>query len=111
MHDCIFRRENSVYKDGEFKILHLDSELLIFVRFNKDDANNTSYYPAVGYRSAGQLKNNGFACYYWAANAQVDGTNLIARGLSNERSKGANGFNMGGKFQTQYALPIRCMKQ
>ena len=81
------------------------------VIFNKDDANNTSYYPAVGYRSAGQLKNNGFACYYWAANAQVDGTNLIARGLSNERSKGANGFNMGGKLPTQYALPIRCMKQ
>ena len=81
------------------------------VIFNKDDANNTSYYPAVGYRSAGQLKNNGFACYYWAANAQIEGTNLIARGLSNERSKGTNGFNMGGKLQTQYALPIRCMKQ
>lgn len=78
------------------------------VIFNSDDSNNTSYYPAVGYRDAGVLKNVGFACYYWAANAQVDGTNLIARGLANEsRSK----FNMGGKLATQRALPVRCMKQ
>ena len=78
------------------------------VIFNSDDSNNTSYYPAVGYRDSGVLKNVGFACYYWAANAQVDGTNLNARGLANEnRSK----FNMGGKHATQRALPIRCMKQ
>ena len=75
--------------------------------YNQSETNNT-YYPAVGYRAAGQLKNVGFACYYWTGDAFMESGALLARGLGHEtRSK----INVGTKLQTQYALPIRCMKQ
>lgn len=31
------RRENEVYKDGDFKLIHLDSELLVFLRTDKSE--------------------------------------------------------------------------
>ena len=75
--------------------------------YNQSETNKT-YYPAVGYRSAGQLRNAGFACYYWTGDAFMDSGALVARGLGCEtRSK----INVGTKLQTQFALPIRCMKQ
>ena len=75
--------------------------------YNQSETNKT-YYPAVGYRAAGQLKNVGFACYYWTGDAFMESGALLARGLGHEtRSK----INVGTKLQTQYALPIRCMKQ
>ena len=75
--------------------------------YNQSETNKT-YYPAVGYRSAGQLRNAGFACYYWTGDAFMDNGALVARGLGCEtRSK----INVGTKLQTQFALPIRCMKQ
>lgn len=77
------------------------------VVFNESDSNK-SFYPAVGYRQSGQLMNVGYASYYWAANAVVDGTNLCAYGLQNY---GRSKFNAGGKLYTQWALPVRCMKQ
>lgn len=76
-------------------------------RYNQSETNKT-YYPAVGYRAAGQLKNVGFAGYYWTGDAFMESGALLARGLGCEtRSK----INVGTKLQTQYALPIRCMKQ
>ena len=77
------------------------------VVFNEAEDNKT-YYPAVGYRSSGQLKNAGFACYYWSALAAVDGSNLIAYSLQCERKNSK--FATNGKIQTHYALPVRCMK-
>ena len=75
--------------------------------YNQSETNKT-YYPAVGYRASGQLKNVGFACYYWTGDAFVESGALLARGLGHEtRSK----INVGTKLQTQNALPIRCMKQ
>ena len=77
------------------------------VVFNESDSNK-SFYPAAGYRQSGQLMNVGYSCYYWAGNAVVDGSNLCAYGLQNyERTK----LNSGGKLYTQWALPVRCMKQ
>ena len=74
----------------------------------KENDSNKSFYPAAGYRQSGQLMNVGYACYYWAANAVVDGTNLCAYGLQNY---GRTKLNSGGKLYTQWALPVRCMKQ
>lgn len=76
------------------------------VVFN-ESASNTSYYPAVGYRSAGQLNNVGYSSYYWAGNAVVDGSALAAYSLGNY---GRTKFSNGQKSQTQWALPVRCMK-
>ena len=77
------------------------------VVFNESDSNK-SFYPAAGYRQSGQLYNVGYSCYYWAANAIVDGSNLCAYGLQNY---GRSKLNSGGKLYTQWALPVRCMKQ
>ena len=74
----------------------------------KENESNTSFYPAAGYRQSGQLYNVGYSCYYWAANAIVDGSNLCAYGLQNY---GRSKLNPGGKLYTQWALPVRCMKQ
>jgi hypothetical protein len=70
-------------------------------------ASNTSYYPAVGFRASGQLNNVGYSSYYWAGNAVVDGTALAGYSLGNY---GRTKFSNGQKSQTQWALPVRCMK-
>jgi hypothetical protein len=74
----------------------------------KENDSNKSFYPAAGYRQSGQLMNVGYSCYYWAGNAVVDGSNLCAYGLQN---LGRTKLNSGGKLYTQWALPVRCMKQ
>lgn len=78
------------------------------VIFNQAE-NNKTYYPAAGYRSGGQLRNVGYACYYWSAYAYSDGNNLTAYSLQCERA--SDKFSNGGKLSTQFALPVRCMKQ
>ena len=81
----------------------------------KENDSNKSFYPAAGYRQSGQLMNVGYSCYYWAGNATIEedsknkgSYNLCAFGLQNY---GRLKFNAGGKLYTQWALPIRCMKQ
>lgn len=76
------------------------------VWFHEKDS-NCSYYPACGYRDSGQLKNLGYAAYYWAANAKVDGTSFIAYGLG---YSGRTTKSNGQKLSTSYGLPVRCMK-
>ena len=67
----------------------------------------SSYYPAVGYRSAGQLVNIGYVAYYWSAATNTD-TAFTAYGVVYE---GRGTKNQVGKLQTAYGLPVRCMKQ
>ena len=81
----------------------------------KESDSNKSFYPAAGYRQSGQLFNVGYSCYYWAGNATIEedsknkgSYNLCAFGLQNY---GRLKFNAGGKLYTQWALPVRCMKQ
>lgn len=66
----------------------------------------TSYYPAPGYRSAGQLVNVGYVAYYWSASTNTD-TAFTAYGVIYE---GRGTKNQIGKIQTAYGLPVRCMK-
>lgn len=68
---------------------------------------NTTYYPASGYRAAGQLINVGYVGYYWSASTNTD-TMFTAYGLQYE-ARGTK-KSPGQKFQTAYALPVRCMK-
>lgn len=71
------------------------------------DANGgSSYYPAAGYRSAGQLINVGYVAYYWSASTNTD-TAFTAYGVTYE---GRGIKNQIGKIQTAYGLPVRCMK-
>jgi hypothetical protein len=73
-----------------------------------ENASNTSYYPAVGYRASGQISNTGYGAYYPAANSKADGGNLIVYSLQYyNRTNKSN----GAKLQTQWALPVRCMKK
>ncbi len=74
----------------------------------KQSETNKTYYPAVGYRQRGTLRNVGFACYYWTGDAFVESGALVARGLQYEQR---DKENVGGKHQTQNTLPVRCMKQ
>ena len=66
----------------------------------------SSYYPATGYRGAGQLINVGFVAYYWSASTNTD-TAFTAYGVQYE-SRGTK--NQIGKLQTAYGIPVRCMK-
>ena len=70
-------------------------------------SDNATYYPASGYRSAGQLINVGYVGYYWSASTNTD-TAFTAYGLQYE-ARGTK-KSPGQKFQTAYALPVRCMK-
>lgn len=71
---------------------------------------NCSYYPACGYRAAGQLCNVGYVAYYWSAitNATNSDGTFTAYGLCYE-GRGTK-QNAGNRFQTAWALPVRCMK-
>ncbi len=71
-----------------------------------ETAGGSSYYPATGYRSAGQLVNVGYVAYYWSAATNTD-TAFTAYGVIYE---GRGTKNQVGKIQTAYGLPVRCMK-
>ena len=50
------RRNNEVYKEGDFKLLHLDDETLVFERYDDENAyvtfvNNSSQYKTVEFSS------------------------------------------------------------
>lgn len=73
---------------------------------------NSSYYPAVGYRQTGILKDVGYSARYWTGNALVgtssSGSTLIAYGL---QYYGRSTQGNKKALYTQWALPVRCMKQ
>lgn len=83
-----------------------DNTSLSGVWFHENDA-NCSYYPACGYRDSGQLKNLGYAAYYWAANTVKNGNDFDAYGLG---CSGRTTKSNGQKLYTSYALPVRCLK-
>lgn len=72
------------------------------------DASNASYYPATGYRSAGQLVNVGYVAYYWSSVTDVT-TSFTGKGIQYE-NRGSK-YNNSGKISSAYGLPVRCMKQ
>ncbi len=71
------------------------------------DAGNSSYYPATGYRSAGQLVNVGYVAYYWTSVTDVN-TNFTGKGIQYE-NRGSR-KNNNASLRSDYGLPVRCMK-
>ena len=69
-------------------------------------AGNASYYPAAGYRSAGQACNVGYTCAYWAANMNAGLITPFAMWCYGRTTLGN-----ASKQHTQLAFPVRCMKQ
>ncbi len=75
------------------------------------DASNKTYLPAAGYRSSGQLNGVGYGGYYWNANI-----NVAYSTDSNFRAYVLAGYNRetlntGNLWRTEFACPVRCMKQ
>ncbi len=71
---------------------------------------NTSYYPAAGYRNAGQLSGVGYAAFYWAANTRFDTSNqsFLAYAMN---CYGRGTIRNSAQSYTATAYSIRCMKQ
>ena len=68
-------------------------------------ASGSSYYPATGYRNAGQLTNVGFSGYYWAANYNATKNINMPYSFAIEAAK-----KQASQGQVQRGNPIRCMK-
>ena len=78
--------------------------------YNNGDSNKT-YLPAAGYRASGQLNGVGYGGYYWNANintAYSTDSNFRAYVLAGYNRQTINSGNL---WRTEFACPIRCMKQ
>lgn len=76
-----------------------------------------SYYPATGYRAAGQLMNVGYIAYYWSTVSDVstiissvDSSTPVFAGRALQYENRGTKKGNGQIIQSAYALPVRCMK-
>lgn len=77
------------------------------VVFREND-NNTTYYPAAGYRRSGVLYSVGHTAYYWSATANISGTNFQERAM---QCTNRTTITNNASARTEFALSVRCMKQ
>ena len=96
-----------VWQWGEWNLVSSETNTSLSGLNYVKDSSNKSYYPASGYRSAGQLYNVGYVAYYWSSVTDVT-DNFTGKGLQYE-NRGAKKTN-AQKFSSAYALPVRCMK-
>ena len=96
-----------VWQWGDWNLVSAETNTSLSGLNYVKDSSNKSYYPASGYRSAGQLYNVGYVAYYWSSLTDVT-DNFTGMGLQYE-NRGVKKTNTT-KFSSAYALPVRCMK-